>query len=84
MPTQKSHASSNAVDAEFDRKVQEVIREKGRITTSSTEWFRITVRNPEAKKSINVFEGYIVETDTLSALISFKNSPHESYPSIFF
>ena len=68
MPTQKSHASSNAVDTEFDRKVQEVIREKGRITTSSTEWFRINVRNPEPKKTINVFEGYIVETDTLSAL----------------
>ena len=68
MPTPQSHALSNTVYAELDRKVQDVIREKGRITASSTEWFKITVCNPEPKKVINVFESYKIETDTLSAI----------------
>ena len=68
MPTQKSHATINSADAELERKVQEVIREKERITTSPTDWFRVTIRNPEPKRTINVFEGYNVLTDTLSAL----------------
>ncbi|MCM1177655.1 MAG: DUF4433 domain-containing protein [Bacteroides sp.] len=69
MPTQKKYGqNNNETDAEFDRKVQEVIREKGRITASKTEWFKITIHNPEPAKKINIFEGYQIETDTLSGI----------------
>lgn len=68
LPTQKVKQPSMSSSPELDKKISEILEAKGRITTSTTEWYKVTIHNPEPRKEIQIFQGQEISVDTLSGL----------------
>ena len=66
VPTRELKQSSILPPAELNEKILEILKAKGRITTTTTVWFKVTIHNPEPRNEIQIFKGPQICVDTLS------------------
>lgn len=68
LPTQKHNDNPIVTDPSLDLKIQSILAQKKSITNTKCDWYTITISNPEQPKTIAVFKGKTIETDTLAGL----------------
>lgn len=68
LPTQKHNDNPIVTDPSLDLKIQSILTQKKSITNTKCDWYTITISNPEQPKTIAVFKGKKIETDTLAGL----------------
>ena len=68
IPPQKHRGESPKVDPMLEVKINAILEQKGRITTSPIDWFTVEVPNPDPKPEIAVFQPMKIEVESLAEI----------------